>query len=687
MKELAHYIVNHKRLIIISYIILVILSLVGTRFTTIEYDLSSYLPTNMNSIRGRDILKDEFGINGNASLLLRDKTFYEVLDIKEKIKALPEVKSVIWLDDVEDIRKPQEYFNEKLSSRFIKDGYSLLQVQFNEGNDSLSTRDALVKIDEISGGEHYISGPAAVSMDMRDTVSREIVYYSIAAFIIITIILLFSSSSYFEPILFFIPIGVAMAINMGTNFIFGRVASNTHSVASIIQLAVSMDYSIFLIHRYREELEKRESAEAMVHAIMSTFSSISASSLTTVCGFLALIVMNYGMGKDMGLVLAKGVLLSLVTVVTLLPCLVLISEKLFKNHKHRILMPSFKRVSKWLVRLRYAALILAIVIAVPAFLGQGRLNYYYSTEKTLSDSSKAVNANNKIKEVFGSNNEMVLIVPKSDKIKIKRLVNDIETIDRVGSVQGLYSMVDYSIRDTFIPGNIKDTFESERFTFFNIRIDADTEGAETGRTIKKIREASSNYFDEWYLTGEAAVYLDLQEVTSKDFNNVTILSILLVGLILILTFKSILIPIILVFVIQLGIWINLSLPYFQGIELNFMSFIIIGAIQLGATVDYGILFTSRYKENLLNYSQLEAVKKTIEDTGRSVLTSALILMAGTFSVSFITTIKSGSELTLLIGRGAIISLILVYTLLPALLLIFDRLIKYTTIGWPKNIKR
>jgi predicted RND superfamily exporter protein len=254
-------------------------------------------------------------------------------------------------------------------------------------------------------------------------------------------------------------------------------------------------------------------------------------------------------------------------------------------------------------------------------------------------------------------------------------------------VRGLYSIVDGAIPDSFIPEYARETFVSPRYTFLNITITSDMEGKETASTIKSIRSIASSYFKDWYLTGEPAVYLDLQEVTSRDFNNVTILSILLIGLILVVTFKSIFIPLILIFVIQLGIWINLSMPYFQGLSLNFISFIIIGAIQLGATVDYAILFTSRYKENLGGLSRKEAIRKTIDDTGKSVLTSALILMAGTFSVSFITTIRSAAELTLLIGRGAVISLILVYILLPSLLLIFDRVIRHTTIGWPQKTGR
>jgi len=349
-------------------------------------------------------------------------------------------------------------------------------------------------------------------------------------------------------------------------------------------------------------------------------------------------------------------------------------------------MPGFEKISGFMVKSRIATLVIAAIIVVPTFLGQSKLQYYYSTEKTLSESSKSALANEKIQEVFGKSNELILIVPKEDKIKINNLIEDIKNVENVDTVQGLYSMVDTALPAEIIPKEVKDTFESDKFTYMIVNLLSSSEGKETTKAIETIRSISGKYYEEWYLTGEAAVYLDLQAVTSKDFLVVNNISILLIGIILILTFKSIGIPIILVFAIQLGIWINLSIPYFQGISLNFISFIIIGAIQLGATVDYAILVTSRYKENLEEMPPLKAMAKTIGDTGKSVLTSALILVAGTLSISFITTIRSASELTLLIGRGALISLFIVYTLLPALLVSFNWFIKLTTIGWPKTIK-
>ncbi len=687
LNKLAKFVVNHKKFILILYAVLILLSLFSMNFTSINYDLSSYLPSDMNSIKGRNILENEFKIKGTASVLLEDKPYFEVQNIKDKISKVKGVKSAVWLDDAEDIKKAESFMDESIKKEFVSGKYSLIQVQFDDDNDSLNTKKALSEIEEIIGDSGLIGGPAAVSKDVRETTDREMTYYSIAAFIIILIILFMAMSSFIEPILFFIAIGTAILLNAGTNFIFKSISSTTYSAASILQLAVSMDYSIFLLHRFIEEKNNcKNKDEAMIEAIKKTFDSISASALTTICGFLALIVMKYGIGRDIGLVLSKGVLFSLITVITLLPCLILLFDDKIEKHQHKIYLPNFNKSSKWLIKHRYVSLIIAIIIAVPAFLAQSNLKYYYANEKTLPPTSISNISNSKINDIFSNQNKLIMIVPKDNKLKETELMDSIEKIDNVKEVAGLYSAVDKFIPDSFIPKEAKDNFESDKYSYFIITLNSELEGKNTKDAINKIRNAAKGKFNEWYLTGEAAIYSDLEDVTSKDFVNVTILSIILIGIIILITFKSISIPLILIFVIELGIWINLSIPYFQGKSLNFISFIIIGAIQLGATVDYAILFTSRYKENIEVMPKYDAAVKTIKDTGRSILTSSLILIAGTPSVSFITSIRSASELTLLIGRGAIISLILVLTVLPTLLMIFNGFIKLTTYKWPKEIK-
>ncbi|MFA7534347.1 MAG: MMPL family transporter, partial [Tissierellaceae bacterium] len=416
---------------------------------------------------------------------------------------------------------------------------------------------------------------------------------------------------------------------------------------------------------------------AMTSAIRNTFISVLSSSLTTVGGFLALAFMKYGIGKDIGLVLAKGVLLSLISVVTLLPVLVLISDKWIEKYQHRIFLPSFRRTSKIIVKYGHLFLVLAILISLPSFLGQSQVNYYYSNEKVLPKTFKSNMGNTEIDRLFENKNQLAAIIPKGDKVKELGLIGKLKAIEGVIDVKGLYSMVDIEIPEEFIPKDVLENFQGENYSMINVNLNLPMEGDATKKTLDEIRNTLGRDYDNWYLTGESVIYADLAEVTSKDYKNITIISIIVIGGILVLAFKSLVIPIILVALIQLGIWINLAIPYIQGIDLNFISFIIIGAIQLGATVDYAILYTSRYQENIKVLDKKEAAIKTIIDTGRPILTSALILFTATLSVYMVTSMRNTAELTLLIGRGAIISLILVLIVLPSLLMIFHKYVQKT----------
>lgn len=685
MKGIGKYIVEHKKSIISIYILLIVLSIIGSFLVEINYDLSTYLPKNENSIRGKKLLEEEFGISGAAYVLIKDKDVHHIDEIIKDLKSIYGIDKLIWLGSGEDIFKPEEFMDERIKEEFQRENAYLIQVLFTNSNDAEETINAMDKMYEYLGDSGIIGGPAATSYELQKITSKEIIYYSIIAFLIIFIVLFLSMKSFIEPILFFIAIGVAIVLNKGTNLIFPSVSFNTNSVASIIQLAVSMDYSIFLIHRYMEEKKLHGSNDAaMISAIGKTFTSILSSSLTTIGGFLALTAMKYSIGKDIGIVLAKGVFLSLISVVTLLPILVLISDKWIEKYQHKIYLPSFEKASTLIVKFRYIFLILAILIAVPSVLAQSQVEYYYENQKILPKDFNSNIANAEIDRLFSNKNQITIIISKEDKLKEFELLRRLEKVEGVIKVNGLYSMVDIEIPDEFLPAEVIENYQAENYSLINLNLDLPMEGNKVGEALKNIRSILANEYDEWYITGESAIYTDLAEITSTDFTNITIISILVIGAIILLAFKSITIPIILVSVIQLGIWINLSIPYFQGISLNFISFIIIGAIQLGATVDYAILFTSRFLENSRFLSQKEAAIKTIKDTGRPILTSALILFTGTLSVYMITSMKNTAELTLLIGRGAIISFILVIVLLPSLLMIFNKLIYKTTLGLSKE---
>ncbi len=664
------------------------MSLVGTRLVNINYDLSSYLPEELNSIQGKEILDSDFGIKGTAYVFLKDLDLKTISNRVEDISKIEGVKNVVWLGSAEDILKPTDFMDEKTKDQFYSQDTNLIQVFFNDTDDSEKTVKAVGNLKELLGEEGLVGGSPAVSHDMRSIVDKEIIYYSLVAFIIISIILFISLESFIEPLLFFATIGVAVLINLGTNSFFPKVSYMTHSIAGILQLAVSMDYSIFLLHRYMDEkLNHSDKDKAMSVAIKETFLSILASSLTTVGGFLALVWMKYGIGRDMGVVLAKGVLLSLITVITLLPVLILVFDKQIEKYKHRVIFPTFTKLGPFVIKRRYIFLVISLLITIPVFLAQNNVEYYYSNEKTLPKDADSVIANNEIDRVFMNKNQLALIIPKEDKLKELNLIKELEALDGVKNIVGLYSLVDITMPESFLPDEVKDNFLSENYSMINIIMNRPLEGDSTKISLSNIKEVTSNLYGEYYLTGEAAVYADLEEVTSKDFTKVTILSITIISAIIMIAFRSISIPLILVFIIELGIWINLSIPYFLGNDLNFISFIIIGAIQLGATVDYAILYTQRFRDNLVAFDKKQAAIQTIKDTGPSILTSALILFTGTLSISFITSIKNTAELTMLIGRGSLISLILVLGVLPSILIIFNKVIGYTTIAWPKNNNR
>ena len=686
MDYLASFIVKNKKFMLILYGVLIVISLLLMSLVVVNYDLSSYLPAKLNSIIGKNILEDEFGITGIAYGLINDLDFKEVDIIVNDIENLPGVKNVIWMGSAEDILKPDDFFEADIKNEFISGNSNLLQIHFNYSNDAKETVDAMIEIKSIIGDSGMVGGPASISAEIRTITNKEIIYYSLVAFVIIFIILFISMDSFIEPILFFVGIGVAIVLNMGTNSFFKDVSYNTHSIASIIQLAVSMDYSIFLLHRYIEEKkENPDKNKAMIIAIKKTLSSILASSLTTVGGFMALTFMNYEIGRDLGLVLSKGVFFSLLTVITLLPILILLFDEKIEKYKHKIYFPNFKIIAPLAVKYGSILLILAILITVPAYLAQNNVDYYYDNEKILPSDSYPIIANVKIDKLFANKNQLALIIPREDKLKEVQLLDDLKSLEGVKSVRGLYSLVDVTMPDIVLPDAIKDNFLSENYSMINIVLNRPMEGESTNITLDNIKSITNETYSEYYLTGESAILSDLKLITSKDFNKVTLISIGLIGGIILIAFKSLSIPLILVFIIQLGIWINLAIPYFLGNELNFISFIIIGAIQLGATVDYAILYTSRFRENLELYNEKEAAQKTIEDTGAAIPTSALILFTGSLSVSLITSIKNAAELTLLIGRGAIISLILVIGVLPTLLLVFNKIIGLTTINWPKKI--
>ena len=693
MEKLGRFVVGKRVAVIIIFLILIIPSVLGMIKTKINYDLLSYIPDNLNSKKGQIILNENFGLAETVYLAVHDKEIWEVMEIKEEILKLEGVGSVDWLDDYADIKVPPEFISDDIKENFISENSTILQVRLGENKNGSNNLEVIDEIKKLVGDEdYYLGGQPAMLHEFQSIVNKEMIIYMVIALAVILLVLFLATTSIIEPLLILFSIGAAILINMGTNYFIGEISYITNSVAAILQLAVSMDYSIFLIHRYHEEKELNTSKEsAMVSSIKKAVTAISGSSLTTIAGFLALLVMKIGIGKDLGFVLAKGVVLSLITTIFLLPSLIVVFDKVIEKTRHRVFLPSFNLISRWILKYKWVFLVLLIIIIVPSYMAQSNLKYYYSSEKQLPEHAKSVVDNNRIKEKFNTGNITYLILEDSDRVKESRLIGEIRELDGIIKVAGLSDAVDSTIPDSFIPKEVAEKFQSGKYSNIIIQLGTDIDDPKTGELIEKINNTTSGYYEKYYLTGESVLNNDIRIISTKDFRNVSFLSIGLVALIIGISFKSFSIPALLILIIQSGIWFNMAIPYFSGTSLSFLTPIFIGAIQLGATIDYAILFTSRYKENRQIFSRNDEVAmQAIKDSGKSIFSSAIILFAATLVIALFSSIKTTKEFTLIIGRGAIVSMIISLIGLPVMFLIFDKLIGWTSLGWKRragNLKK
>ncbi|HAJ94937.1 MAG TPA: antibiotic ABC transporter permease [Actinobacteria bacterium] len=688
MKKFWGFIIKHKKWIVIFFALMMIPSIIGNIKTEINYDMASYLPEELNSVKGNKILSEEFGLSNTLYLLLHDKELWDVAELKEELASVQGIDEVTWLSDYTDINVPRDFIPKEIKDQFISGKSTILQIQINSGPQDAGTGTTIEKIQEIAGDGAYLGGESVMGYELKQILDDEQIIYFIIGAITIFIILALSTTSIFEPIIFLLAVGAAIMLNLGSNIIFGNISYMTASIAAIIQLAVSADYSIFLLHRYREERGKNISNEsAMISAVSKTSTTVIASGLTTIAGFMALLIMKVSIGRDLGLVLAKGVAFSLITTLVLLPCLILMLDRLISKSKHRIFLPRFNLLSKIMIRGRWVFIALVIILLVPSFMASRNLDTYSSMSKTLPENALSVETTEKIKEEFGKGEIIYVITPDKDIIREKQLISRIKTIPAVDSATGISEIVDMSIPETFIPGELTEKFSNSKYSYFLVQLSSGLEDPGTIEAINEMGSYASEIYDQYYITGEAVLQKDMSELAAVDLKYVSMLSMILIAVILAILFKSASLPVILILIIQLAIWINLSIPFITNRPVYYLTSIFIYAIQLGATVDYAILLTMRYRENLKIHRPLEAMQKTIDNVGRSILTSALILFAGTVGITLISKIGTTSELTNMIGRGALISMALIYLGLPALLVVLDKLIGWTTIGWVRNKKK
>jgi uncharacterized protein len=685
MQLIGSFVVRHTKIIIAVFLVLMFLGGIMALGVHVNLDNIGYLPDTSSAKRAVSMLQDEYGMRGTATLMIHEADPVKVMLLKTKLEGLDEINKVVWLDDRVDLNTPVAAWDTRLTDRFYKGGYALFTLLFSDKNDSSITHGGVRKVAELAGPDAVMAGPAITSQHSVERINREVPVYSAVAVVLILILLLLSTTSWLEPLLFLISIGAAIVINMGLNLLSGEVSQITFAAASILQLAVSMDYSIFMMHRFHERRAVGDDIKtAMVTAMKLSAAPVLASALTTVAGFAALMFMNFGIGGDLGKVLARGVLLSLLSVLTFLPALVIVTDKWVEKLSHRELSLPFKGVAKAAVRGRHVLALLLVLLAFLFFRAQGKVDYYYGMDNVLPVTDTALTAQAEIKRVYGDTEQSTLLLPIGDPAGEAALASELEKLDGVVAVDGLSIGAASRLPDELLPASLVEQFHSEKSSMLVLTTKYGTETDKAFLMVEQVREAVKRHVPDAVIAGGAFTYKDLKDVTDADSKRVAVISAIFIFLIVVITFRSLAIPIIAVFLIETAIWVNVGLVYFTQTPMSFISFIIIGAIQLGATVDYAILYISRYKENLTLLSPLEAARKTVSDTAKSILTSSLILISATFSVYFIATIRTGSELCLFIGRGALISTLMVMLILPGLMVLFDPFIRMTTIGWPKK---
>lgn len=684
-------VVKHRVLILIIALALMVPSLLGMIFTRINYDMLNYLPDNIDTIIGQDYLLNDFGKGAFSFVIVEDMPDKDVSALEDKIKGVDHVETVLWYDDLMDISIPKEMLPDKVYDAFNSDNCTMMAVFFDTSTSADETINAINEIRSITGNQCFVSGMSAMVTDLKNLCEeQEMIYVAIAVALAVVAMMIFMDN-WIIPFVFLVSIGISILLNMGTNYFLGEISYLTKALAAILQLAVTMDYSIFLWHSYGEQKQYySDNKEAMEHAIKETIRSVLGSSITTIAGFIALCFMTFTLGRDLGIVMAKGVVLGVVGSVTTLPALILVLDKLLNKTMHKSLIPQTKKLAGGIVKIFPVFLILFAMLVVPSFYGYNQTNneVYYDLGQSLPEDMQYVISNTKLKEEFDvASTHMVLIDANLDSKEKRKMVSEMEKVDGVNYVLGLESLMGPSIPEEIIPQSVKNVLESDKWELMLINSKYNTATDEVSTQIDTLNSIIKKYDSSGMLIGEAPCTKDMIDITNVDFQVVNAISILAIFIIIAIVEKSITLPIILVAVIELAIFINLGLPHFLGDSLPFIAPICISTIQLGATVDYAILMTTRYKkERSSGLDKRQSITIALDTSIPSIIVSAFGLFAATIGVAIYSEVDMISSLCFLMARGAIISMLCVILFLPAMLMLFDKVVCATSLGF-KGKKR
>ena len=681
MLKLGEKIVSARVVILILGFILLIPAAYGYIKTKVNYDILSYLPKDIETMVGQDILVDQFGTGAFSLYVVEGMEDKEVSALKSKIENVDHVSKVIWYDSFADLSVPKDMLPEKLYNAFNNDDKdaTMMAIIFDDTTSADSTMDAIEEIRKISDKQCFLSGMSAVVVDTKKLSEKETPIYVLIAVILSSIILAITMDSIMIPVLFLASIGMAIAYNLGSNIFMGQVSYITKALAAVLQLGVTMDYSIFLWHSYKaQQKEYTDKKEAMAHAIAETISSVVGSSITTVAGFVALCFMSFTLGLDLGIVMAKGVVFGVIACVTILPSLILVFDKAIEKTTHKVILPEFKGVGKFIAKHYRIFLVLFVIILIPAIYVYNHTKVYYKLDSSLPDSLESVQANTELAKEFNMNSTHMILVTNDQSDKDTRnMMSDIENIDGVKFCLGLDSIIGSGIPSNFIPSEVTEALKSDEWQLILVGSEYEVASDEVNNQCTEIEKTIDSYNDKNMLVGEAPCTKDLIRITDKDFASVSAVSIGAIFLIILCVFGSISLPIVLVAVIEFAIFINMGIPCFTGTELPFIASIVIGTIQLGATVDYAILMTTKYKRNRLGgYRKFDAVATACQESVQSIVVSALSFFAATFGVGLFSDIDMISALCTLMARGALISMCAVILMLPSALMLFDKIIMF-----------
>ena len=683
MLKFGRIITKYKKLILIIAIILIIPAILGMKATRVNYDILVYLPDDVETIKGENILSEDFNMGSYSVILVNNMKTKDIQKLEDKIRELDNVEHVVGTADLLGSNVPTEMLPDEVKNKLYKDGDTVILATFKEGISTDATMNTIQQLKDMTNKQCKISGMSATVLDTRDLSNSEVAIYVLIAVALCLIILQLALDSYVAPFFLLLNIGIAVLYNMGTNVFLGEISYITKAISAVLQLGVTMDFAIFLYHSYKAEKEEyKDNNEAMAHAIAKTFTSVLGSSLTTIAGFLALCSMRLTLGKDIGIVMAKGVLFGVITVVTILPSMLLIFDKWIEKTKHKEVLPKFEHWKNFNMK-HYKAIIVAFLIILPiALYGYNNTKVYYNLDKSLPETLESVQANNALKNEFNMvSTEMAIVRKDLPEGEANAMIKEIENVDGVEWVLGYSKLAETGLPEDMLPDDLKEIFQSDKYQLIIINSKYEMATDELNNQVKEVNDIIKKYDSNGILAGEGPLMKDLVEIADHDFNSVNSVSIGIIFVIMMFVLKSISLPLILMFVIEFAIYVNMGCATFTNTTLPFVASIVIGTIQLGATIDYAILITTKYinlrKEGK---DKKEAVGEALGTSINSIVVSALCFFGATFGVGVYSKIEMIGSLCTLMSRGAIVSMISVIMILPAFLLLFDKLICKTTVG-------